>query len=551
MKKTLSILAGCMIALSVQVKAQNIIQVFDTVLFYDGYNTLEKLANEIKPLPDGFYRLKTNLITTKLSDEQLNLLHGSMRMNVIVRPSCDNYDRVGNVNLAFVHKDSALYNPDLVQRIEIARFITPFMHLGRMPDSVPFTFQVSYLQHIFQDQTLREKYNFWIELDIFGVPYAANTQVPGCAGRSDVTFGSLLFMTSSTPFDELEDDNVFIPLFMKRSFNNRAGGTDTVGKTIRNITFTIEEDLTDAQFVLITSNHGANQGGEEYIRRLHYVYFNDEEVLRYRPGRTSCEPFRIYNTQPNGIYGSSPRTDANWQSFSNWCPGDVIDTRIIKLGALPAGEHKFTIEVPDATFVGGQGNFPLSLYFQGKTSGSIIENPKSFTISGRITTADNRPVSTMMVMYPGSFSATSSSGDFFAIVDSNATVTITPILRNRIGTDDFTGFILSPLSITCANIASDIFNQNFRIVSENVGISTVTDEISFVAIYPNPVSTELHVKLPIQDIVNYVIYNATGQSVMQGKLQDSSVINVQSLPNGIYHLKIAGKEPATVKFVKH
>ncbi|MDR1951168.1 MAG: T9SS type A sorting domain-containing protein, partial [Bacteroidales bacterium] len=598
--------------------------VFDTVLFYDGYNNLGALANQLKPLPEGVYRLKTNLITTKLSEEQLNSLHGAIRMNVIVRPSCDNYDRVGNVNLAFVHKDSALYNPDSVQRIEIARFITPFMRMDKKPDSVPFTFQVSYLQHIFQDQALRENYNFWLELDIFGVPYAANVEVPGCAGRSDVTYGSVLFMASPTPNTELENNNVFIPLFMKKAFHNRAGGTDTVGKTIRNITFSVSENLTDAQLVLITSNHGANSGGEEYIRRWHYVYFNDEEVLRYRPGRISCEPFRIYNTQPNGIYGSAPRTDASWQSFSNWCPGDVIDTRIIKLGALQTGEYKFTIEVPEATFVGGQGNFPLSLYFQGKTNGTIAKDPKTFTIKGNIT-RHNKPVSTIMVMYPGSLSATNSSGEFFAIVDSNATLTITPILRDRVENDDFTGFMFYPYSsMTYTNIASDMFDQNFRIISENdaftgitilssdttvissdttvfsttlrirdslridqvleiidtlvifgeiteilppyiretsdtiVVVRTVqrtkildTDEISFITIYPNPVFMDLFVKLSTPEKVDYVIYNLTGQSVLQGKLQGSSSINVQSLPGGIYYLKIIGEKTGTVKFVKH
>jgi hypothetical protein len=353
---------------------------------------------------------------------------------------------------------------------------------------------------------------------------------------------------------------------------------------------------------------------------------NDEEVLRYRPGRTSCEPFRHYNTQGNGIYGQNPRTDANWQSFSNWCPGDVIDTRIIKLGALSAGEYKFTITVPDAIFAGGQGNFPLSLYFMGKTSGMIAENPKAYTISGHITTHDRKPVSTMMVMYPGSFSATNAAGKYSAIVDSNQTVTITPVLRNQIGTNDFTGFLFFPSStITCTNVANDIFGQDFRVISTNAVISgitvlssdttlissdttllvgnrlritdsflisqvlevidtiiifgeitnitppytkertdtlvitrtvtnteilDITNDTPFVNVYPNPVFTELHVELATQETVEYTIYNATGQLVLQGKLQNLSTINVQSLSVGIYYLKIVGQETATVKFIK-
>ena len=74
----------------------------------------------------------------------------------------------------------------------------------------------------------------------------------------------------------------------------------------------------------------------------------------------------MYNTQGNGIYVQTPKSDAEWQSFSNWCPGDVIDTRIIPLGSQSAGAHEFVIDVPDATFVDGQGDFPFSLYVQAQ-----------------------------------------------------------------------------------------------------------------------------------------------------------------------------------------
>jgi len=371
-KKSLLFLAGCLISFSVHLKGQHVLPVFDAVLFYDGYNTLEVLADEIVPLPEGFYRLRTSVITTKLSEEQLNKLAGSIRLDIVLKAACDNYDRLGHVNLAFVPKGSELYDLNNTQRIEIARFVTPFMNKNKQPDTVPYTYQVDYLHHLFQDQKLREQYDFWIELDVFGVPYAANTQVSGCSGRNDTFYGTLWFTATETA-NILVNDHVFIPMFMKHNMNNyNEGATDTIGKTIKSKVFTVEEDLTDAHLVLITSNHGANTGGEEYNRRWHYVYVNQEEVLRYKPGRTTCEPFRVYNTQSNGIYGPNPRSDASWQSFSNWCPGDVIDTRIINLGALQAGDYLFTINVPDAVFVGQQGNFPLSLYFQGKTNGKIL-----------------------------------------------------------------------------------------------------------------------------------------------------------------------------------
>ncbi|MFV0468003.1 MAG: peptide-N-glycosidase F-related protein [Dysgonomonas sp.] len=350
--------------------SQTSIKVIDNVLFYDGYNTLEKLAESIEPAPEGVVRLKTSLCTTRLSTEQLAHFGDSIVMNILVEAACDNYDRIGNVNLALVPKGQEIYNPDSVSRIELGRFITPFMNKNINPKTVPYTFRVDYLSHIFKDKYLLEQYDLWIELDIFGVPYAANTQVSGCGGRSDVFYGSVEFVTANTV--DVSDNNVLIPLFMQANFNNySADATTEIGKTIRSASFKVDKNLSDAQFVLITSNHGANSGGEEYNRRMHYVTFDNDTVLIYKPGRTSCEPFRKYNTQSNGIYGTSPKSDAAWQSFSNWCPGDVIDNRIIHLGELAAGDHNFTISVPEAIFNGAQGNFPLSLYLIGTTSGKI------------------------------------------------------------------------------------------------------------------------------------------------------------------------------------
>jgi hypothetical protein len=158
-----------------------------------------------------------------------------------------------------------------------------------------------------------------------------------------------------------------IPVAISETFNDYAeGASDEIGKTTKTIQFDLPEDTPNAQLVLITSNHGANAGGEEYNRREHYVYVDGKLALQYKPGRETCEPFRMYNTQGNGIYGAVPKTPEEWQSFSNWCPGDIIDTRIIPWGAVDGGSHEFVIDVPDAVFVDDQGNFPFSLYVQAE-----------------------------------------------------------------------------------------------------------------------------------------------------------------------------------------
>jgi hypothetical protein len=345
---------------------QTTIKVFDTLVYFDGYASL--VTNP--PAPSGVTRLRNDLYTRKLSEQEISSIGNTLSMKVTVGALCDNYDRIGQVSLALVPKGSASYNPDDVQRIEIGRFITPFMNKNYQPTSVPYTFNIDNVASLLKESSITLNYDIWTELELFGVPYAANNEVAGCSGRNDVFYGSLEFVTTGTA--AAQNNNILIPLSFKKDFNNYgAGATDTMGKTTKTFLVDVPSDLSDATFFLITSNHGANANGEEYKRRNHFVYFDDTLALTYKPGRTSCEPFRQYNTQANGIYGPNPKTEAQWQSFSNWCPGDVITTRVINTGALKKGEHTFTITVPDAVFIGAQGNFPLSLYLHGKTSGTL------------------------------------------------------------------------------------------------------------------------------------------------------------------------------------
>ena len=371
--------------LKAQTNGRDTVTVFDAVRFYDGY-LVEK--NPEDPTLDGILRHRTSLYAIKLTDEQLAQIGDSLEMHVRVQACCDNYDRIGNVNIAFVPKGQETYKPDEVQRIEIGRFITPFMNKNKKPDTVPYEYKVPYLSYIFRDSELRAQYDIWVELEIFGVPYAANQQIKGCADRSDVFLGTLKFSTINENRGVTTDKDVLVPIVIKNpeyiahNLNNYdEQATDELGKTIKTYTFTVPKDVADGQLVLVTSNHGANEGGEEYNRRWHYIYYDggEEPVMVYKPGRNSCEPFRKYNTCPNGIYGYFKRSDETWQSFSNWCPGDVIDNRIIDLGEVKAGTHTVCISVPDAKFVDGKGDIPVSIFFQGLTEG-ILNNIEGVSV---------------------------------------------------------------------------------------------------------------------------------------------------------------------------
>ncbi len=360
-----SIFTLCVLLFQFSVQAQQIrtIRIFDKALFWDGYakDTIMKDTPAA-----GVVRFSTSLFTKKVNVDQLDSIGDSLKMKVIIKASCDNYDRIGYVGLAFVPKNQNTYDRTKVKRMEIARFITPFMNKNLKPDTVPYNYDLSNMVQILKDKKINDSFDFWIELSVFGVPYAANTQVAGCAGRKDVFFGTVDLITNDNEVVR-DSNNLVTPLMYNFSFNSyQQGASDSLGVNAKTLKFILADSLNDAVFYLITSNHGADSAGEEYNRRDHYVYFNNELMLQYKPGFTSCEPYRKYNTQGNGIYGASARTEAQWQSFSNWCPGAYIPIRSISLGNLSKGTHEFRLTVPDAQFVKKSGYFPLSLYLQGK-----------------------------------------------------------------------------------------------------------------------------------------------------------------------------------------
>jgi len=330
---------------------------FDNVLFYDGY--AEKVSEKHH---SGIRRISNSKYITKLSTSELGAIGDNLELEIIIGAACDNYDRIGNVFLSLLKKGDPYYEDLIVSRIEIARFITPFMDKNKIPDEVPYYFEINNIAEILNDSKISSKYDFWIEFSVFGVSSAAQSEVSGCAGRNDVFYGTLKLNSSS------EAPNIpnqyLLPIATNANLNN-SNNSDVPGETTKTYDVEISSPITNTKMYLITSNHGSGTGGEEYNRRDHYIYFDGNLIDTYKPGGKSCEPFRKYNTQGNGIYGWTPRSVEGWTSWNNWCPGDRIPIRVYELGNLAEGNHKFKIDVPDAEFLGGWGNIPLSVYIQG------------------------------------------------------------------------------------------------------------------------------------------------------------------------------------------
>lgn len=357
-------------------KAQQTIDVFSQIVFYDGYAST---SPGLPPL--NVIKLANSRYAKKLSDAELNSFQNKIQMNVTIGALCDNYDRIGGVHLALVPKAQSSYtmSDTGVKRIEIGRYITPFMNKNYAPTEVPYTYDVDNLYSVFSNQALRAQYNIYIELDVFGVPYAANTQVAGCSGRSDVFAGTLNFTTYNDPTLSTAY-NTLLPLLDSNELNNY-NSTDAPGETVRLVNFNLNQTASNAKFFVISTPHGANSGGEEYVRRQNFISLDNAQVLTFTPGGKSCEPYRVYNTQGNGIYNTYPQSTAWWTSWNNWCPGDAVPIRSFSAASLSAGSHTLKYEVPTAVFNGQDGRIVLSVYMQSSNQLLSVKDVSTVDVS--------------------------------------------------------------------------------------------------------------------------------------------------------------------------
>lgn len=353
------------------------VNVISQATYYDGY-----AGTVSDPVPAGLIRLSNTRYARKLTDAELNSFKAKIAMRVTIGALCDNYDRLGSVFLAMIPKNQPTYtlNDANVKRVEVGRYITPFMNKNRSPLEVPYTYDLSNLYSVFHDTGLRNAYDMYMELDVFGVPYAAQTQVAGCSGRIDVFSGTLNFFstdTGATPTDY----NTIVPILTYNTLNNY-NSTNVPGETVRIVNFNLPNAVTNARFYVISTPHGANSGGEEYVRRQNYTYIDDVQMLTYTPGGISCEPFRVYNTQGNGIYGTVPKTLNEWTSWNNWCPGNSVPIRGFTLPNITAGNHTLKHTIPTAVFNQQQGDVYLSVYMQGKSNAALdVKDIKTVDVS--------------------------------------------------------------------------------------------------------------------------------------------------------------------------
>ncbi len=548
MKKTLLFVVAAF-AIAPFLRAQNV-TVFNDVPFYSMYHYLgagESLPPEAySQIPNGAIRLhayEQDIISRKLTDNEIASIGSNVKMNIVLTAACDNYDRLAGVNLVLVPKGSTsyTYNQADIKRIEIGRFITPFMNKNISPTQVPYSYQVDNISNILHDTSLASGYDFWIEFRADGYSAAAQTQVSGCADRTDVFRGNLEFVTSGTA---TSSQNFFLPLSYRQNLNNY-NATDVPGQTTRIVNFTLDQPVQNAVLYLVTSNHGSNSGGEEYVRRQHFVYLDNLLIHEYKPGGKTCEDYRQYNTQGNGIYGTTVKPPRNWMNWNNWCPGDAVPNREVMLGNLAVGSHSIKIDVPDAVFKDGQGYFPISMYIQNQKSGQIIcAAPTQFQITSQvgqeinISWKENGNANQWETIWSRKNVYTSDYEDIHQIsntpVDSKNELTKNWLyemyVKSKCINDNINSLWVGPIYSTVIKLGTDETNAKKS------------------SVYPNPAKDFININSTAK-VSKVSLYNTDGKILLE---DNSTKINLSKLQPGVYLMKIdfADGKAETQKVIK-
>jgi|TARA_R100000479_G_scaffold68390_2_gene32621 Zn-dependent metalloprotease len=98
------------------------------------------------------------------------------------------------------------------------------------------------------------------------------------------------------------------------------------------------------------------------------------------------------------------------------------------------------------------------------------------------------------------------------------------------------------------NIGQPFYTAGGSTDGENLGASVAAFGIN---VYPNPANSVLNVELLDNREATYEIYNVLGQQVLNGSINRTATINVDTLSNGLYLVKINdGQKELVERFIK-
>jgi hypothetical protein len=327
-------------ALSKLTDKTSTINVLKGVDFYDGY--AQKVT---QPVAKGVTRISNAEYLRQLSPAEIDKIGKTLKIKVTIKSGCDNYDRIGHVTLVMMPKGEA-YNLEKGEQFELLRIMTPFMYLTRQPDHIPYEAQIDQMVNTIK-QSGKDVY---LLTEVFGTTGAGQREVIGCDG-SLLTFNVSVDLISDKTKDFSAQKGISL-----LSYYSLDGKDKSAGKNSKQVNFELPQDTKTTVLYLISSGHGAADGGEEYNWREHILDLDGKEYIRLEMSQ-NCAPFEMYNTQPNGIYFGDISKERR-----SWCPGGPVPTRVVNLGPLAKGKHTLKVSIPEAEFEKTDSKYYVSAY---------------------------------------------------------------------------------------------------------------------------------------------------------------------------------------------
>lgn len=152
------------------------------------------------------------------------------------------------------------------------------------------------------------------------------------------------------------DKAVVVPLFNTLNLMEQAGQSypGFLGHDSLRVTVKLDHPIKDAQMVYLTTGHGGWGGGDEFNPKVNTIFMDGQKVFTFIPWREDCSTYRNSNPASGNFSNGLSSSDL---SRSNWCPGTVTNPVYVPLGDLAAGEHTFTVTIPQGEPDGGSFSY--------------------------------------------------------------------------------------------------------------------------------------------------------------------------------------------------